>query len=279
MTVSLFPAFKRAYPPAQPEPGPAYWLPFRKDEVLVYAQEHGVALFLGNAAPFPSLSAQTPLYLGTLNDIPCLTYEIAPETPLPKGWSALGLRRLYGQLDDTSYAVVGYALQILYWERTNRFCPVCGHLTEPAPGTWGRHCPNCGHVAYPHVTPAILALIHDGGNRVLLTHKPGWEKRYSCIAGFVEPEESLEECVQREVFEEVGVEVADVAYVSSQPWPFPHQLMVGFTARYVKGDIHVQEEELDDAKWFSIDALPELPPPLSLANYLITSWVASQKRT
>jgi NAD+ diphosphatase len=126
------------------------------------------------------------------------------------------------------------------------------------------------------VTPAILVLVHDG-DRVLLTHKPGWGKRYSCIAGFVEPSESLEECVQREVSEEVGLEIADVSYVGSQPWPFPHQLMVGFTTRYVGGTIRLDERELDDAAWFHIDDLPEMPPPQSLAHYIITTWTASRR--
>lgn len=111
----------------------------------------------------------------------------------------------------------------------------------------------------------------------MLTHKPGWGKRFSCVAGFVEPGESLEECAQREILEEVGVEVTDVTYVGSQPWPFPHQVMVGFTARYVRGEIQLDRQELDDARWFSIDALPDMPPPLSLAHYIITSWVASKR--
>lgn len=275
--MSLFPSFLRAYPPAQPAAGRAYWLPFRKGDLLVQTSAEGIALFSSEAMPFPALTGQEPLYFGILESVPCLTYEVDATITVTGEWRALGLRSLYGQLDAVAYEVVGYATQLLYWQRTSHFCPVCGHSTEAANGTWGRQCPNCGHVAYPHVSPAILALIHDGQSRVLLTHKPGWGKRFSCVAGFVEPGESLEECAQREILEEVGVEVTDVTYVGSQPWPFPHQVMVGFTARYVRGEIQLDRQELDDARWFSIDALPDMPPPLSLAHYIITSWVASKR--
>jgi NAD+ diphosphatase len=128
------------------------------------------------------------------------------------------------------------------------------------------------------VTPAILVLVYDE-DRMLLTHKPGWGKRYSCIAGFVEPGESLEGCVQREVHEEVGLQVTDIHYVGSQPWPFPHQLMVGYTARYAAGTLHIDQQELDDARWFRADALPEFPPPQSLAHQIIVGWLASQKKS
>lgn len=263
--------FVRVYPPAQPAPGPAYWFPFHHEELLVQQREHGLALVHGGEAIRALLKPQSVLYMGTLDGVPCLTCETNAESEIPEGWSAQGLWSLYGQIDDMAYGLVGYASQLLYWQRTSRYCPVSGHLTETEPGTWGRRCPSCGHVGYPHVTPAILALVHDG-DRVLLTHKPGWGGRYSCVAGFVEPGETLEECVQREVYEEIGVEVADVAYMGNQPWPFPHQLMVGFSARYVSGAVRLDEKELDAAAWFHFDNLPELPPPFSLAHYMITSW-------
>jgi NAD+ diphosphatase len=117
--------------------------------------------------------------------------------------------------------------------------------------------------------------VHKGED-ALLVHKPGWGKRYSIIAGFVEPGESLEGCVQREVREEVNVEISEISYIGSQPWPFPHQLMVGFIARYVSGEAQPDQQELDDIAWFHHDALPELPPSLSLARQIIMTWVASQ---
>ncbi len=222
------------------------------------------------------LHPETLLYLGTLDDRPYVTCEVDQEFPLPPGWQELTPRAGLGQLDDQVSTLVGYASQLLLWQRTSRYCPVCAHSTEPIADTWGKHCPNCGYQRYPTVTPAILVLVHDG-ERMLLAHKPGWGKRYSLIAGFVEPGESLEGCVMREVYEEVGVAITDIAYVGSQPWPFPHQVMVGYTARYVSGAIRLDERELDGAAWFRPDALPELPPPHSLAHHIIMTWVTAQQ--
>jgi NAD+ diphosphatase len=129
-------------------------------------------------------------------------------------------------------------------------------------------------VTYPHVSPCVIVLIHDG-EHILLTHKPGWGPMHSIVAGFVEPGESLEECLVREVREEVGAEVDEVRYFHSQPWPFPHQLMIGFFARYIGGEIRPDPSELDVARWFHVDELPAIPPPLSIARRMIDAWVAS----
>jgi len=122
----------------------------------------------------------------------------------------------------------------------------------------------------------VLALVHDGGDRILLASKPGWGDRYSILAGFVLPGESVEECVHREVAEEVSVAITDLRYEGSQPWPFPHQLMIGFSARYVSGEIGLDEEELDRAAWFHVRDLPGLPPPVSLSRQMIDAWVRSR---
>ncbi len=270
--------FLRAYPPAQPASGPSYWLPFRNGEVIVQRQEQGVTLIRADETLRTQLGTSEFYYLGTLDGIPCVTCELDSKQELLPTWYTSSLRGLFDLLENSAYTVAAYAAQIIYWQRTNRYCPSCGHAIEATRGTWGHHCPRCGHTGYPPVSPAILVLIHDGGERVLLAHKPGWPaKRYSCIAGFVEPGESLEECVQREVYEEVGVEITAITYVGSQPWPFPHQLMVGYTARYVGGPVRIDAQELDDAAWFQINNLPDLPPKQSLAHFLITNWVATQQ--
>ena len=268
-------SFVRAYPPAQPAPGPAFWLPFRNNELVVQTHEQGLTLIQDSAEIASMLEPSTPLYLGTLREIPCLACEVDPEAELLSEWRLVNLRALFGLVDDLVYNLAGYASQLLYWRRTSRYCPVCSHQTEPMSGDWGRHCPNCGHTGYPRVSPAILALVHND-DQVLLTHKPGWGDRYSIIAGFVEPGESLEECVKREVCEEVGVDLTDLVYVGSQSWPFPHQLMVGYMARYAGGEIRIDTTELDDANWFHVDKLPSLPAPLSLSRQMIDIWVASQ---
>jgi NAD+ diphosphatase len=200
--------------------------------------------------------------------------EVDEEFALPQGWRALDLRTLFGLLDDTAYSVVGYASQLLHWQRTSLYCPACGSANGSLGESWSRTCPRCGHTGYPPVIPAVLALVHNG-EHILLSHKPGWGKRYSIFAGFVEPGESLEGCVRREVAEEAGIEITDITYYGSQTWPFPTQLMVGFQARYVSGEPQPDLQELDDVRWFHVDNLPEFPPLLSLSGQLITAWIRS----
>ncbi len=265
-------AFLRTYPPAQPQPGPALWLPFCKGELLTPAREDGtLRLYRGTPGGLDSLSLNAPLYLGTLDGTPCLAAEADPDDGLPDGWAATNLRGLFGKLSEAEYSLAGYASQVLYWRRTSAFCPVCGHRTEAEEGDWGRKCPECGHVGYPHISPATLILVHDGP-RLLLAQKPGWGTRWSILAGFVEPGESLEDCVRREVEEEVGVQLGAVAYAGSQPWPFPHQLMIGFTAEFSSGDLNPDGVELERAAWFTRETLPDLPPPVSLSRQMIDAW-------
>ena len=270
------PLFVHAYPPARPALGPTLWLPFSKGELLMQASEGPSHLHRGDSSSVEALNLRAPLYLGTLDGTACLAAEFEPDLDPPEGWVARSLRDLYGQLSEAEYALAGYASQMLYWRRTSGFCPVCGHRTEAREGDWGRLCPECSHISYPHVTPATLILVYDGP-RLLLAHKPGWGTRYSILAGFVEPGESLEECVRREAREETGIELTELEYAGSQPWPYPHQLMVGFTARYDGGEIRVDGVELDHANWFTVESLPDLPSAVSLSRKMIDRWVARQK--
>jgi len=265
----------RAYPPARPVPGPALWLPFSGGNLLVPASGTVPALHRGDRSSVDALGVHAPIYLGTLGETPCLAFDadLGGDGP-PEEWQAVSLRTLFGQVSEAEYALAGYASQILYWLRTSVFCPVSGHRTEPKEGDWGRRCPDCGHVGYPHISPATLILVQDGP-RLLLAQKPGWGTRWSILAGFVEPNESLEDCVRRETLEEVGIVLSEVTYAGSQPWPFPHQLMVGFTARYAGGEMAVDGLELERAAWFTRETLPDLPPAVSLSRQMIDTWVAS----
>ncbi|HLI07428.1 MAG TPA: NAD(+) diphosphatase [Ktedonobacteraceae bacterium] len=266
--------FQRAYPPAIPEAGPAYWFPFRGNELIVQKHEEKIGLIHTDEAGIAALQPYDILYIGTINGVPCMACEVSVEQPVPQGWRALSLRALYGQLDDSAYSAAGYASQILHWQRNSRFCPACGAPNGSLGISWERRCTLCSYIGYPSVIPAVLILVYNG-DQILLAHQPGWGKRYSILAGFVEPGETLEECVRREVAEEVGIEITDVTYMGSQSWPFPTQLMVGFQARYLSGELHPDQQELDDAAWFRVDALPELPPPLSLSRQLINRWANS----
>lgn len=274
--MGLYPEFERVYLAANVSAKgeePTKCVILRGRDIVVQPlpteEESGVALVDGEVATKLELTAKL---LGRYAGVTYMATMMSAETPLPEHLTTLDLRGLYGRVSDVEWHIAGYASQIFHWEKTSAYCPVCGHATEPMAQEWMRKCAQCGHIRYPQVSPAVLVLVHDGADRVLLAHKPGWGDRYSILAGFVLPEESLEECVAREVEEEVGVQITDIVYEGSQPWPFPHQLMVGFTARYTGGDIRLDEEELDDARWFSANALPSLPPPLSLSRQIIDRW-------
>jgi NAD+ diphosphatase len=202
--------------------------------------------------------------LGALGTLPVYA------EPAAEADTVVGLRDLAVELDGAAWQAASLATQLVDYERTTRFCGVCGTAREWGGSDLGRTCPNCGDVAYPRISPCAIVLVHDGGRRVLLGKRANWPvNRYSLLAGFVEPGESLEQCAHREVLEEVGVEIDRLRYAKSQSWPFPSQLMVGFTARYRSGEIVVDPEEIEDARWFDLDDLPALPPPLSIARQIL----------
>jgi NAD+ diphosphatase len=265
----ITPRFQRLYPPALPEDGPAYWLLFSGDDLLL-AEDGPLQLLEGTTRGPAQANVHEAQLLGTLDGRPVLFGALHPGSS-PGGLRALGLRAVLAQADAELGALTGYAAQLRRWQRISRFCPACAQPLAALDG-WGKVCPSCAHSLYPPVSPATIVLIHDGTEGVLLASKPGWGARYSLVAGFVEPGETLEECVAREVREEVGVEVEEIRYVGSQPWPFPQQLMVGFTARYAGGDVAIDTNELADARWFTRAELPELPPHFSIARQIIELW-------
>ena len=271
--MTLYPDFTRLYAPDCGEDHSNTWILFHGQSVVVNTNGDSAALPVGSRDGVKPFEVLEPLLLGRLGETVYHTANLPQDSELPVGFVSVDVRKLYGMIPVNEWQIVGYASQILHWRRTSRFCPVCGHTTEPMQREWMRHCSSCGHSRYPQVSPAVLMLVHNGTDRVLLAHKPGWSEMYSIFAGFVLPGESLEECVHREVAEESGVIITDLVYQGSQPWPFPHQLMVGFTARYVGGEITIDEEELDRVEWFDARHMPALPGPLSLSRQIIDTWV------
>jgi NAD+ diphosphatase len=212
------------------------------------------------------------LYVGDLDGVACFAAALER---VPAGATAIGLRDALASLPADEAAVAGRAIQVLEWERDHRFCGRCGAETEQAPRDASRVCPSCGGSFYPRISPAAIMLV-TRGDELLLACRPGGAF-WSCLAGFVEPGETLEQAVVREVREEVGLDVGDVRYFGSQPWPFPGQLMVGFTAAWRAGEITVDEAELADARWFRRSGeLPPVPPPFTIARSLIDSFVATR---
>jgi NAD+ diphosphatase len=190
----------------------------------------------------------------------------------------VGLRQLFGTIEETDWALAGRAAQIVAWNRDHAFCGRCGQPTEAHAVDRARVCGSCGLLAYPRLTPAIITLVERDDGRALLAWGRLFPGRfYSALAGFVEPGESLEQCVVREVREEVGIEVTDIRYFGSQPWPFPHSLMIGFNARHAGGDLTIQDTEIVEAGWYRHDDLPPSPRGgMSIAGWLIEDWIKRQ---
>ena len=221
--------------------------------------------------------------IGLLGDVPCWAARARVEAA-PPGFTLEPLRRLFDRLPDELVAVAGRAAQIVEFDRTHRHCGACATLTEESDGGRARRCPACGEASYPRLAPAMMVLVTrqaPRGRELLLatgSRSTTPTPIYSALAGFVEPSESLEDCVRREVDEEVGLRVGGLRYFGSQCWPFPHSLMVAFLAEYAGGEIHCQAGEIVDAQWFPLDRLPALPHRLSVARRLIDHAVAEAKR-
>jgi NAD+ diphosphatase len=262
-------------PAVQPGPasaGPAWCFVFVGADLLLPDVE-SVELAPQPWPAFESL-ASARHYLGRLDAVDCWALALPA---VPAGWRAVGLRAALMQLAEPLAGVAGRAAQILEWDRAHRHCGVCGAPTVLRASERARSCARCGHVAYPRISPAMMVLVWRD-TELLLARSPSYTPgRYSALAGFVEAGESLEECVAREVHEEVGVQVSDLRYYGSQSWPFPHSLMVAFTAQWAGGEIVPQPEEIEHAAWFSIDALPDIPPRLSIAGHLIRDTVAAMR--
>lgn len=210
-------------------------------------------------------------YLGRLDDAEAFAapFEGAPPPP----FAIAGLRDSFAMLGEERFFVAGRATQIVEWATTHRFCGRCATPTERVDGERCMRCPSCQLTAYPRIAPAVIVLVRRGEEALLARGARFPLPFYSTLAGFSEVGESLEETVAREVREEVGVEVKDVRYFGSQPWPFPHSLMIGFVAWWAGGEIRIEEKEILDAKWFTRETLPMIPPPLSIARRLIDSWL------
>ncbi len=213
--------------------------------------------------------------VGVLEGRRCWAAELAPEAEPLEGMVFRDLRSLWAGIDEEFFAMAGRAKQIVEWHGTHRFCGWCGARTVPRPTEFAKECPRCGMLFYPRLSPAVIVLVKRGDN-VLLARSPGFPPgMYSVLAGFVEPGESIEEAIGREICEEVGVEVENVRYFGSQPWPFPHSLMIGFTADYGGGELRTEPAEIEDAGWYPADDLPTLPPKVSIARAMI-DWFVTQ---
>lgn len=247
---------------------PAYWFIFYKDEFLAGETQGSLRIpFLTDIRAL-GLQMDNIEYTGSIDDKDCYAASIREARALP-GYSFHKLLPAFAQLDEAWYWVAGRAFHLLNWSRKTRFCSICGGSMSAADDERARQCTGCNSRVYPRISPAVIVAI-TRGNKLLLAHASRFATAmYSVIAGFVEPGETLEDCVRREIKEEVGIEVDNIRYFGSQPWPFPDSLMIAFTAEYSSGTLTIDNNEIVEAGWYGADELPEIPGKVSIARKLI----------
>lgn len=220
----------------------------------------------GRAADFGS--PRNALLIGEWQGLPCFAAEVE-QIPVHVSGELVTVGRLYGRAGAEAFALAGRATQLLDWQKNHRYCGGCGTPTAMKSGEFAMSCPACGLLAFPRITPAVMVVIKRG-DELLLARSPHFKPGvFSALAGFVEAGESLEQCVIREVREEVGIEIANLRFFRSQSWPFPNSLMMAFLADYAGGTLTPDPQEIEAAQWFSRSALPLLPDPVSISRHLI----------
>jgi NAD+ diphosphatase len=272
------PVFEASPIPSRESSRPGWWFVFKSGKLLVsrdaeplpvpfVSDPHGRDLGVGEDVQF----------LGRLDGSPCYSVEAGEGFPVPEGMEFVGLRRLFTEYGELFFRIAGIGSQLLTWDRTHRFCGACGALNKDSTVERAKVCPRCGLLQFPRISPAVIVAIVKE-DMILLARGARFRNSgmFSVLAGYVESGETLEECVQREVMEEVGIEVGNIEYFASQQWPFPHSLMVGFTAEYRAGEITEDQVEILEAGWFKSDNLPEIPEKPSIARRLIDWFVESR---
>lgn len=259
----------------------SYYFVFCKDDLMLEREADGTyTIPLQEEPPIEVKPWTTILNITPLDNIEVKAYSIdAPPTPqhltlsTQHSYEMCPLRQSYYKLAYPLYLKAGKCAELLYWDRNTKFCGVCGgrmHFHTDI----SKRCEMCGKEVWPQLATAVIVLIHRGKDEILLARGRNFRSDfYGLIAGFVETGETLEEAVKREVMEETGLTIKNIRYFDSQPWPYPSGLMVGFTADYESGELHVQREELQKAGWFKRTNLPKLPEKLSIARRLIDNWL------
>jgi NAD+ diphosphatase len=258
----------------------AYWFIFRGNEIMISGQSASrcIPLSVDIRQIMPGVVHKH--YLGSLDGRDCYCAEVSDDVAIPPDMTFSPLRPLLEIAGEDMFAAAGRAFQIVDWDRNNEFCGRCGSRLSMKSDERAKSCSSCGLVNYPSIAPAVIvAVVKD--RTLLLAHSHRFQSGlYSVLAGFVEPGETLEECVHREVREEVGFSVTDVKYFGSMPWPFPNSLMVGFTAKYFAGEIAIDHSELDDAGWYSPESMPpKIPAKGTIARKLIDWFLAVIPKT
>ncbi len=250
-------------------PENALWFLVHDNRILIKEKQDNYLIPQSSDIKKLGLAPEKKQFFGLLDGKPCYVAELGDGADVSGAFSFVGLRALFSQFGEDVIRAAGMASQLLRWGQNHRYCGRCGERTGNKKDERAKICPRCGLINYPRLSPAmIVAVLKD--HKILLAHSkrfPG--KFFSVLAGFVEPGETLEECVKREVSEEVGITVRNIRYFGSQPWPFPDSLMVAFTAEYAAGEISIDHSEISEAGWYSAKQLPSIPPKISIARELI----------
>jgi NAD+ diphosphatase len=271
-------SFISAVVPPEERAEPAWWFAFLGNQLLVHQDPDSIRVPYLREFSELRVPHNGAHYLGELDGHSCYAVDLEENADVPQGMALEGLRRVYGRLDEELFWLAARAVQIVDWGRTQRFCGRCGVPLKARETERAKECPQCGLLHFPRLAPAVIVLVERGNQLLMARSRHFAPGVYSVLAGFVEPGETLEEAVEREVLEEVGIRIQDIRYFGSQPWPFPHSLMIGFTARYAGGEIRINDQELEDAGWFTVDRLPGQPGKISIARQLIEWFVEKQGR-
>ncbi len=270
---SLKTRFSSDMRPEESVSSPSFWFIFQGEKLLVNIAENNTE-YLCNRSP--AQLGLVPVYsqfLGRYGSTNCFVAEVRDIQVPPQSTQFKGLRSLFGVIDNDHFILAGKAMQILHWHKEHQFCGKCGTPMKNRETELAKICPACNFISFPRLSPAvIMSIIRE--DQILLARSPHFTPgMYSTLAGFVEPGETLEEAVKREVREEVNIQISNISYVASQPWPFPHSIMIGFSAIYAGGEIEIDNKEIEDAKWFTIRNLPPLPSKATIARLLINNFV------
>ncbi len=250
----------------------------RDQKLLVDMSTQPPAIPMQGTAEGMGLCFADGYHLGSRDGLDCHAFSVPILTEPPRGMDFLGLRKLFGVLDPGQYAMAVRAFALLNWDRTCQFCSACGSRLKRHAVILAKECDACGFTMFPRISPAVIVLV-ERGDKVLLARASRFtENLYSVLAGFAEPGEALEDVVKREIREEVGIEIKDIHYFGSQPWPYPDSLMIAFTATWAAGEIAVDNDEITEARWFTAADLPKIPDKVSIARWLIDWFIEKHRK-
>lgn len=256
----------------------AYWLVFSGERIVSNTDTPQFVRSTADQLEFAQAYLDQTVQIGEHEGLPCIAVDMQSERIDSDKLTTHSLRSFFLHNQAEMFNIVARAWQIVVFRRTHQFCGRCGDRMQQVGWEMAMHCHQCGHRCYPRISPCVIVAIRKG-NKLLLAQGPSQKERkmWSILAGFVESGESLEQATHREVYEEVGIKIKNLEYFGSQPWPFPHSLMVGYLAEYEEGDITVDGKEIHEAYWCDIDDLPFVPPNLSIAGRLIEETVRRLK--